>query len=496
MNRSQGQEAIRGMMLTLRTRWRAADLATQFALTALIVVGCGMAVLGSWVAGRIERGVIAHAAASAALHMDLFIEPHLQDLHRAPVLSPQSQKALLDLVTKTEYGQSVVGVTIWDEQGNPVYSTSALAPIAASSQHQATILSAWSGAIPSTFETFHAPSVRGNAPTPDAVLKVFAPMHAVGTNRVIAIAELNAASPALAADIRRTRFDTAGVAGLLSLAMVASLFGIVRRGSRVIGDQKVSLQSRVRELTASLEENDRLKSHIVDISRRAADHNDKALRRVGAELHDGPVQLIALSLLRLESLRIPELSRVELRNHDDFDAIESALREALKEIRDLCSGLALPNLEKAPVAKVIEYATMNHERRTKTVVSRLIAKTLPATAPPLTLMCIYRFIQEGLTNATRHGGGKDQIVAASFDGQNLMIEVADGGPGMTASDLDPARFASGHGLGLAGLKDRIETLGGQFSITSAKDHGTRLSVVLELNANSPHTAKNSGIVVQ
>lgn len=484
-----------GIAVKLRARWQALDLAAQFAVTAVAVIGTGMALLGWWVAGRIERGVIAHAAASAALHMDVFIEAHVQDLIRSNTLSSNSESALSSLVARSHQGNTrVVSITIRDKAGAAVYSTD---PMTANSIAPDWIIAnAWNGEIPSTFETHSGSSARAGTSDTGAVLKVFAPMHANGTSRVLAVAELNAANPALAADIRRARFDTVAVAGLLSLAMVASLFGIVRRGSRVIGEQQLALQARVRDLTESLEENDRLQSRIGDINRRAADRNDKALRRVGAELHDGPVQLIALSLLRLESLRIPELSTVERRNHDDFDAVETALRDALKEIRDLCSGLALPNLEKAPISKVIEYAVMNHERRSKTQVARIIASDLPANAPPLTMMCIYRFIQEGLTNALRHGGGKDQIVAAAFDGQLLTIEVADGGPGMTASDLEPARFASGHGLGLAGLKDRIETLGGQFTISSALGQGTRLTAVVEINPDTAPSLMNSGIVVQ
>lgn len=480
---------------TLRARWQAADLSAQFAVTAAAVVGCGMAVLGWWVVGRIERGVVDHAAASAALHMDIFIEPHLQELARSKQISPEQQKALNDLISVTEHGQSVVAVTVWGRDGTMIFSTEPFAagkgPIAPSH----IITSAWNGNIPSTFEPVE-PTIAHTAPNKNPVLKVFTPMHATGSNKVIAVAELEASSPALATDLSRIRMQTTGVVGMLTLAMVASLFGIVRRGSRMIGEQRLSLEDRVRELTALLQENAGLQSRIVDINRRATDHNDKSLRRIGAELHDGPVQLIALSLLRLESLRLPDFNSVEGRNHDDLDAIEAALRDALKEIRQLCSGLALPDLERAPIAKVIEYAIMNHERRSRTQVSRQITKSLPATAPPLLLMCVYRFIQEALTNAVRHAGGKDQSVIAAYSAGRLRIEVADGGGGMTARDLDPARFAAGHGLGLAGLKDRVETLGGAFTISSGADSGTRLAAEFELDGLFDPVPPNSGIVLQ
>ncbi len=479
----------------LRARWRDVDLASQFAMTAAAVIAIAMAILASWMTGRIEHGVVAHAATSAALHMDVFIEPHLQELATQQSMSDASKKALNNLRAFTKNGQSVVAVSIWDRHANLIYSTDASASAKASGAHAQLIKKSWTGEVQSAFEPMFEPSGRASRQSSERMLKVFAPMHVSTSNELLAVAELDAASPALAQDLRSARLETTGLVGFLSLAMAASLFGIVRRGSRLIDDQRRSLEDRVSELTALLSENAQLQSRIVQINHRATENNDKALRRVGAELHDGAVQLIALSLLRLETLRLPGLEAVERRNYSDLDAIENALRDALQEIRSLCSGLALPNLEKASVARVIDYAIMNHERRSKTEVQREISESLPPTAPPLVLMCIYRFIQEGLTNAVRHADGHGQAVAIAYDGQRLQVTVSDDGPGMTAGDLDPGRFASGHGLGLAGLKDRVETIGGRFTISSAEGEGTKLTADIDMGTMMP-TTPGSDIVLQ
>lgn len=482
------------ILTSLKEQWRASNLSTQFAVTAAAVIGFGMALLGWWVVGQIERGVVSHAAASAALHMDVFIEPSLQDLKSADKLPPSSQNALREIVSTDNTSHAIAGISVWRRDGELIFSTCEDADTRRRIDHAKVITSAWNGSIQSDFVLAPAATGRFGAQKAGPVLKVFAPMHARDTGNVIAVAELNAVSPELAASLSRARIQTTGVVGLLSLAMVASLFGIVRRGSRMIGEQKTALEARVHELTGLLAENATLQSRIVDVNRRATDNNDKAMRRIGAELHDGPVQLIALSLLRLETIRLPGTADNGSRNFDDFDAIEAALREALKEIRDLCSGLSLPNLERVPVVKVIEYAIMNHERRSRTNVAREIASDLPLTAPPLILTCVYRFIQEALNNAVRHAGGKDQKVSARCDGRSLLIAVSDGGPGVTAQNLDPTQSTGGHGLGLSGLKDRIETLGGRFTISSAEDQGTLLSAELTLDTNIDPSARISGIL--
>jgi signal transduction histidine kinase len=483
----------------LRARWAAASLAAQFALASAVVIATGMALLGWWVSGRIERGVIEHGAASAALHMDIFVEPQLQDLARGEPLSPASQKALSDLVAVNDLGHKIVNVVIWNKDGHQLFSTvpgSVSASAAASDITTKKIRAAWAGSVQSSYETLGRSSGRAGVKAQDHVLKVFCPMHATANERIIAVAELDAASPELAAGLYRARLQTTGMAGLLSLSMIASLFGIVRRGSSLIRQQSDALEDRVRELTGLLAQNAELQSGIVDANRRATDRNDKSLRRIGAELHDGPVQLIALSLLRLETLKLPGLSGIERRNHDDLDAIEQALRDALKEIRDLCAGLALPNLEGVSIARVVDYAIMNHERRSRSKVSREGNGDLHIPAPPLVLMCVYRFIQEGLNNAFKHAGGKGQKVTAGIDGGKLKIEVADDGPGIAQSEPDPERFAAGLGLGLAGLKDRVETLGGNFSVATENGSGGRISAIINLNTFAETAAVNSGITVQ
>ena len=84
-------------------------------------------------------------------------------------------------------------------------------------------------------------------------------------------------------------------------------------------------------------------------------------------------------------------------------------------------------------------------------------------------ICTYRFVQEALTNGFRHGRGIDQSVTQSFKGARIRIEVADGGPG-----FDPSAVPA-ESIGLAGLRDRVESLGGTMVVRSSSK-GTRLTM--------------------
>jgi signal transduction histidine kinase len=95
---------------------------------------------------------------------------------------------------------------------------------------------------------------------------------------------------------------------------------------------------------------------------------------------------------------------------------------------------------------------------------------LPIHVPHFVKISLCRFIQEGLNNAFRHAAGKGQRVSAHLQGDLIVVEVADEGPGMSVQNEESDRVR----LGLIGLWDRIESLGGSLQVKSRPGAGTRL----------------------
>src|SRR5262249_57532392 len=98
------------------------------------------------------------------------------------------------------------------------------------------------------------------------------------------------------------------------------------------------------EVWGLLRENEDLRHRVDEINRRSVETHDLILRRVGAEMHDGPAQLISLALLRLDALQPKaQVSDAEL-PREDYVRIHSALSDALTEIRNMSAGLSFsPN---------------------------------------------------------------------------------------------------------------------------------------------------------
>jgi signal transduction histidine kinase len=136
--------------------------------------------------------------------------------------------------------------------------------------------------------------------------------------------------------------------------------------------------------------------------------------------------------------------------------------------------LHLPEIEQLSVDETVRRATRDHERKTGLPVP-LSLENLPAEAPLPVRITLYRLLQESLSNGFRHGGGTQRVSVKVHDG-NLAVEVADDGKG-----FDPnASITSGH-LGLEGMRERVELLGGTFNVQSAPNQGAvvRASLPLE-----------------
>jgi len=103
-------------------------------------------------------------------------------------------------------------------------------------------------------------------------------------------------------------------------------------------------------------------------------------------------------------------------------------------------------------------------------------ESLPDQAPLPIKIALLRTLQEGLSNATRHGKGADVRVELNGSGDRLLLKVSDRGPG-----FDTQLAERSGGLGLAGMRERAELLGGRFEVESSVGVGTTVQVCWPLS---------------
>lgn len=466
--------AVAGASLVARRLWQQLSLTARFMLAASLVVSCGMSLLGAWVAWRVEQDVIKHAAAESAFYMANFIEPHTQELARSEDLAATERTGLSNLLERTPLARKVVSIKLWGRDGKLLYAsnTEQIGKVYPMTRRLA---DAWSGKIRAQLETLDDEEHEHERPLNVPLMEIYAPVFQTGTDRIIAVAEFYENARELQHDATRAKRYSWLMVGSLALAMMMMLHRIVSDGSRTIENQKNTLIEQVDRLSELLKRNRGLQHSLGLARKRSAATNELLLRRVGTELHDGPAQLIGLGLLRLDAI-CPHADRCSLdASNANLSVVRAALQDAMNEIRTISAGLVLPELEQLTLAEVLKLVARNHERRTRTKVKLIDETAAEDLRQPLALKaCIYRFAQEGLNNAFRHAGGKGQAIAVDRQDDQLSVEIRDAGPG-----FDPSSPPGSKGrLGLVGLRDRVETIGGQLSILSS-DQGTVLRVTFQ-----------------
>ena len=197
---------------------------------------------------------------------------------------------------------------------------------------------------------------------------------------------------------------------------------------------------------------------------------------MGADLHDGPAQLIAFALLKLEELTSEansEKDRLAV-----GQSIKEPLQDALTEIRNLSGGLTLPGFEGLTTREVLDKAANSHRRRTDVQIHREFDQALSQTyLPESVLICVYRFVQETLNNSFQHGQTEEVFLSANLSEHSFTATVLDHGVGFNPDLIDRET----HCLGLAGMRERIESVGGTFSIISQLGEGTRACASFSLD---------------
>jgi signal transduction histidine kinase len=453
-------------------KWSNLSLAGQFVVAAMTVMCCVMTIYGVWLDERIKAGAVHSTASGAALYINSAIEPHLQDLKTGNSIGLKAQRALDALFTNTPLASKVVVIKVWSRDGTIVYSNRKEV-IGKTFPVTKSLASALRGTVSAQLEGLDDEKNELERQLGAPLLEIYAPIRELGSDRIIAVAEFCQRANQLSLELRNDRLRSSIVVALVTLAMLSVLFLIVRRGSRTIESQQQALHDRISQLSGLLAQNESLRKRIDELYVRSAETHESFLRRVGSELHDGPAQLIALALLRLDALR-PKPGR-QNGDLDDYERIKGALVDALGDIRNISAGLILPELEAASPAEVLRLAARNHERRTGTRV-RCEVDSLPLKLSPVLKSCLYRFTQAALNNAYQHAGGSGQAVRGTHRNGVVEIAVSDAGPGF----LPEHKLGDGERLGLIGMRDRVVSLGGTFDLASKPGAGTRLTARFEV----------------
>jgi signal transduction histidine kinase len=453
--------------------------AQRFMLGSLVILAVGMAGIGAWVTRQIEEGVVDRTAATTALYVDSLVTPPLQDLDEGNSLSPEAIDRLNWLFEDTPLGQEVVVFQVWDPAGHIVYST---VPnlVGQDFPVEGELASALAGNVSAEVGEAEGREELPRDVPHDELIEIYSPVRSRSTGEVIGAAEFYYAADDLRSDVAAAQRESWLVVGGATLLIYLLLSTFIQRVSNTVRRQQRELAEQVAQLTEVVRQNQELHERVRGAAARTAALNERFLRRFSAELHDGPAQEISLALLRLDHVAALASSNghdgsVKTEIERELDVIQSSLRRSLNDVRATSSGLLLPHLGTLTIAQTLDHVVRGHQRRTG-LAPELALRDLPEQAPLATKIALYRIVQEALTNAWRHADGALPTVSVAGSNDKLWVEVADSGPGFDPSVADGSETH----LGLVSMRERAESLGGQFRIESAPGRGTRAIATLPL----------------
>lgn len=210
------------------------------------------------------------------------------------------------------------------------------------------------------------------------------------------------------------------------------------------------------------------------LSQRLMRAQEEERRAVARDLHDELGQVVTALHLHLRRLA---LASDEARRGRLLDQAVAAADQVITGVRELGQRVRPSLLDDLGLADAVRSLAADFERRSGLVTD--VEIDLGAERPPVPVADVaYRILQEAMTNAWRHAGASTVRVVVRRVGPLLELRVADDGGGMPAA-------AGTEGLGLLGMRERAELVGGTLTLLSALGEGTEVVVRIPLPPRAP-----------
>ena len=196
-------------------------------------------------------------------------------------------------------------------------------------------------------------------------------------------------------------------------------------------------------------------------------------QRLARELHDSVTQTIYSVTLYADAARMALATNKQDLAAEHLQELRNLAREAMLDMRLLIFELHPPVLEKEGLATAVQTRLETVEARSG-LQSTFYIEGEEIRLPLFIEEALYRIAQEALNNAVKHARAQQVTVCLRFGDHHFGLEVSDDGIG-----FDPSRARSSGGLGLRGIEERVQRIGGQLVMDSTPDKGTVLKVEVD-----------------
>jgi len=240
---------------------------------------------------------------------------------------------------------------------------------------------------------------------------------------------------------------------------------------RAVADRSALAIDRAR-MTDALRERE---MRIVELSGHLLKAQEEERKRISRELHDETGQALMVIRLYLGMLDGTVKSRIGKEKIGELLAVVDRTIEGIRRIIGRLSPLVLQEL--GLISAIRKEA--KDLARTAGVQSRVVINDDVGRLDPVIETAIYRVVQESLHNVAKHAQAQNVNIQMERNGEVLKLVIEDDGVGIRAvtNSLRPS-------FGMAGMHERVSTLGGQMKVVSRKGEGTKISVTVPVPVQS------------
>lgn len=248
---------------------------------------------------------------------------------------------------------------------------------------------------------------------------------------------------------------------------------------KAIGSQ-IAVAVENARLYAEVQQKEQIRGELFS---KALNAQEDERKRIARELHDETSQTLTAMLFTLDdAAECTRLSEVRQRLERIRGLAEHTLDGVHKLIFDLRPSM-LDHLGLVPALRSYAESRLA-EQGVRVVVDEISA---PRRLNPEVETAVFRVVQEAINNIARHAAARNVWIQLGFNHPNLTVTVEDDGIGFEPSSIH-ASPGSLRGLGLMGMRERLELLGGELAITSLPGQGTELTITVPLTERKPEIA--------
>jgi signal transduction histidine kinase len=253
------------------------------------------------------------------------------------------------------------------------------------------------------------------------------------------------------------------------MALVSSLLGLIVAGAAGYGNHLLQKEADRQRRRTELAERE-----LRSLSTQLVHTQEQERRTISRELHDEVGQTLTglgIELANLEHLRDGPQS--EYRSH--LADAKRLTEETLRTVRNIAMGLRPSTLDDSGIVPAVRWQASELSRRTGIPVELQIEGDFDGLGDE-GRTCLYRVVQETLTNCARHAKATTIQITMQGNKESVCLSIRDDGLGF---DTRCAR-----GLGLIGIEERVKELGGSLAVRSWPNRGTLLRVEIPLAGGS------------